>query len=467
MNRRILGPATAISAALLVGGVALSLARRSTAEREPGGGEAKKTSSGRSFLAETLVEHAPSPSAAAPGFDSERVWSGFDDWEPAVAADPSSSWVYQMTTRYDGPAACNGCPFPVVVFRSSSNGGQTWNADRFLPAGSKKKQNDPQIEVASDGTIYAVWLDEYRPGIKFIKSTNRGVTWSTPITFSGNGKKPAWSDRPILAISRDGHDVYVGFNSSDSYIAASHNYGASFGANVKTSNDTRYWFHTQGAVAPDGTVLFVATDYAQDYTGDTYVDVIRSTNGGASFTTTRVDTSKEAGACAWAPGCYFGFLGPVAGIAVDTAGKAVLAYNAGNAVGAPQRLYARTSTNGGVSWSARVELSDPNPALHNGFPAVAAGPAVGDFRILWQGGGNSSWNAWHRRSTNGGGTWTAAAKLSDLTAGAPYKSAAGHAFPYGDYQELAIDGTGRAHFIWGEGASYDGPGGTWYTTGVN
>ena len=35
------------------------------------------------------VQAAPTTS----GFDSERLWSTGDDWEPAIAADPSSSRV--------------------------------------------------------------------------------------------------------------------------------------------------------------------------------------------------------------------------------------------------------------------------------------------------------------------------------------------------------------------------------------
>ncbi len=220
---------------LLVSGLAFLLIQTGIGHHESG--ESKKISTGKSFKAETVVAASPSASAA-PGFDSERVWGGQDDWEPAIAADPSSNYVYQMTTRYSGPSPCNGCPFPVIIFRSSSDNGATWGADKFL-INSKKKQNDPMIEVATNGVIYAMWLDEYNPGVKFLKSSNRGVSWSTPVTFSGKSKKPTWSDRPVLAISRNGTDVYCAFNASNSYIASSHNSGTSFGANVKTNNDTR------------------------------------------------------------------------------------------------------------------------------------------------------------------------------------------------------------------------------------
>ncbi len=152
-------------------------------------GETKKVWSGKSYRNQTVVAASPS-AAAAPGFDIERVWSGQDDWEPAVAADPNSNYVYQLTTRYSGPKACNGCPFPVMVFRSSSDGGATWGADKFL-AITKKAQNDPQIEVGTDGAVYVLWLDSYNPGVKFTKSTNRGVTWCTPFAFTGKGKMPS------------------------------------------------------------------------------------------------------------------------------------------------------------------------------------------------------------------------------------------------------------------------------------
>ena len=140
-------------------------------------GEQRKVSSGKSYANQTRVEALPRASMVAPGFASERVWSGEDDWEPAIAADPSSSYVYQMTTRYSGPKPCNNCALPAIVFRASPDGGATWGPDRFI-AETHQTQNDPQIEVANDGTIYAVILNNFRPGVKFTKSTDHGVTWS-------------------------------------------------------------------------------------------------------------------------------------------------------------------------------------------------------------------------------------------------------------------------------------------------
>ena len=134
----------------------------------------KKRTAGAPIPANLLViENRPTLSALTTGFDSERLWSTQDDWEPAIAAAPNISDVYQLTTRYNGST-------PYIIFRRSGNGGATWEADRFLTP-YRKAHNDPQIEVANDGTIYAAWLNDYVPGIKFLKSSNHGDTWSTPI----------------------------------------------------------------------------------------------------------------------------------------------------------------------------------------------------------------------------------------------------------------------------------------------
>src|SRR6185295_13177973 len=60
---------------------------RKVQPNEPGGD--KKVGTGQSFIGQTRVEVTPMP-AAAPGWFSEQVASGEDDWEPAVAVDPGN-----------------------------------------------------------------------------------------------------------------------------------------------------------------------------------------------------------------------------------------------------------------------------------------------------------------------------------------------------------------------------------------
>lgn len=474
MNRRSVVSAAVVVVGSLVlvlaGGCAAGPAAEldaGRAERERDG-RGEKRVTGRTFRDRTEVVSAPAPSIEVAGFDAERVWSGEDDWEPAVAADPSSSYVYQLTTRYSGAKPCRGCALPAMIFRRSSDGGATWQADRFMPITVKKAQNDPQVEVSTSGAVYVVWIDGYVPGVRFTRSTDRGNTWTPPRVFTPRRGTPSWSDKPVLAISADGRDVYVAFNASDSWVASSHDSGATFGPNVKTSNDARYWFHTAGAVAADGTAYFATTDFSQDYTGDANVSLLRSTDGGATWTTHRVDTGRQMPDCPWSEGCYFGFFGAIAGVAVDAAGTVAVVYNIPTTPGGPPQLFFRKSTDEGATWGARVALSGAPATASHHTPAIAAGPTAGDFRVLWQddrNGTNTAWNAWYRTTSNGGNTWSAPRRVSDLGAGAPYKTAAGHAFPYGDYLELAVDPAGVSHLVWGAGASFSGPGGTWYTRG--
>jgi hypothetical protein len=99
---------------------------------------------------------------------------------------------------------------------------------------------------------------------------------------------------------------------------------------------------------------------------------------------------------------------------------------------------------------------------------MVGGPAAGEFAVVWQDdrmGANTAWNVWLRHTSDSGTTWAAPVRLSDQASGAPYKTANGHGFPYGDYLGVARDAVGIYHVTWGEGGSYTGPGGTWYTKG--
>ena len=75
------------------------------------------------------------------------------------------------------------------------------------------------------------------------------------------------------------------------------------------------------------------------------------------------------------------------------------------------------------------------------------------------------WNAWYRRSTDGGRTWSAPVNISDKRTGAAYKHADGFEEIYGDYGEIAITSSGDTFAIWGEAYSYLGPGGAWFNVG--
>jgi len=442
---------------------AFALMRSGAAEHEGKGDPDRDVAGARIAASHHNVKSLRTAASAAPaaGWDSERRWSTGNDWEPAVAVDPSSSRVYQLTTRYGGPKACSSCPDPALILRSSTDGGATWSADSYLcSCKGVKAQNDPQIAVAGDGSLYAAWLNDYQPGVVFSKSTNHGATWTTP--KSVEGKSLSFSDKPILEISPTGQDVYIAFNSSDSYVVASHDFGATWGTRVKTNTDSLYWFAEGGVVARNGNVYYAESAENQSATGQVKLAVLKSTNGGASWTTTFVDTAEQQPPCT-VPSCPGDFFAPQANVTADSTGTLMVAYTLGTSSGAPKGLYVRMSTDG-VAWSARQQL---NGQGDSGFPVITHGPTAGDFRVAWQDNRNgaSAYNTWYTRTTNGGMTWSSQIRLSDLGSGAGYKTANGYLFPYGDYFEMETAASGINYVIWSEGTNYVGPGGSWYTKG--
>jgi hypothetical protein len=413
------------------------------------------------LVAAALLGAVPSVAAAAGTFATEQVWqAGVDDWEPTVALDPSSAYAYQVTTRYGGQKVCGKGLKHCLLLRASSNGGATWGTAHLLPAtANTTAQNDPEVQVASDGTVYAAWMNDF--DVMFAQSADHGVTWSAPVNLRLQSGLH-FTDKPILAISPTGADVYIAFNSSDSYVATSHDRGATFTISARTNTDGRYWFAEQGAVAPDGTVMFGESSEEQSGLGPVQLAIVRSTDGGAHWSSTVIGTSQERPPCTTST-CPVDFYGAQTAVAIDGSGTALAVYAANSTADGPMSLFSRSSTDDGATWSAPRLVSSAGSSVGADFQQLAVGPTAGDFRMVFMDdrNGPAAWNTWFVRAS--GNAWTAPVRLSNATSGAPYKSAAGFVQPYGDYLGYAVSASGTDYAIWGEGPSYAGPGGAWFT----
>lgn len=186
-----------------------------------------------------------------------------DDWEPAVATDPSAPYAYLLTTRYgvDPPGCDQHCPSPFIAMTISSDNGATWGAQKpiCLCLGAKA-QYDPTIEVVPNtGAVYSAFLlgDRHKGfSTVFTKSTNHGKTWTTPVHVYGN---VSWTDKPEITMSASGKDVYVSWNGpqgGDLYVGQSHDYGATW-TQQKLSDDKRYYYAYDARVLAGGTVIFL------------------------------------------------------------------------------------------------------------------------------------------------------------------------------------------------------------------
>jgi BNR repeat-like domain len=403
------------------------------------------------------------PRQAVAGWSGERVVSHrYDDWEPAIAADPKAPHVYRLVTRYGGPPACaHRCPDPAIVLQVSHSDGRTWGPSRYLcRCAGTGGEFDPQIEVAATtGEVEAAFMRDY--SVWFTRSLDHGRSWSKAVAVAGS---VAWQDKPILVTSADGKDVYVAFNGpkgGDPYVSSSHDGGATWQTR-KVVDSPRYIYAFGGAALADGTVVFSESSLqysnSRSLKGATREVAIRSTDGGATWRRTRVATLQLGKVCT-SQGCPQDFYDGHTALGADGSGRLLMVADGAVVRRGFRRIFAWLSTDGGATWGPRVQLS--RSTSNAGFPAVV-GTTQGQFRVWFMDRRTGRWNVWYRTSSNGS-TWSTPVKLSNAIGGAVYKTRAGFEEGYGDYGEIDVTNRGKTVAIWGEGPSYRGPGGCWFT----
>lgn len=357
-----------------------------------------------------------------------------------------------------------------MFFQMSSDGGSNWTAPTIMyPAGQTTGQWDAQIAVDPlDGaTVYAAWLQNKKSDIVVAKSTDFGSSWSVVTADSIN----AGTDKPILAVR--GQDVYVSFNHTQSaYVTASHDGGATF-TQVKINQNAKLGWSLGGGgtVTPNGNVYFSWAGYSQNggAKGPVNLYVSRSADGGATWSTSVMDVSASPPDCS-TMSCGWAFLGAAMSMTSDSSGNLYALWNAGITSGGPERIYFSESIDGGNAWSTKKDVSTAAVGVEHAFPAITA-TGNGDVRIGWMDTRNAAagaidrWNVYYRSSSDGGVSWSAEQTLSSYASGFTYIFNNGFRFPYGDYFEMDIDSAGTTHAVWGEGFNYDTPGSIWYSRG--
>jgi hypothetical protein len=447
-------------------GSEMDLEQQETAERIDAANEARAAGTfGKPFV---------STSSSSAGWTGSQLMNpATDDWEPAVAADPNAPYVYLITTRYGQPKTCpSHCPTPYIALTVSSDGGHTWGPQVPLcVCRGSKAQYDPTIEVVPNtGAVYSAFLNADRAGgfsTVFIRSTDHGATWTDPVHVYG---KVSWTDKPEVTTNATGEDVYVSWNGpqgGDLYIGQSHDAGRTW-TQQKLTSTKRYYYAYDGRVLPDGTVVF--SESSETYSGSTKVagsvwhHAIISRDRGATWENIVVAKGPVGEPCV-AEGCSPDFYTGQTSVVSDAAGHLVFAYESPEVAGGPQRIFVKTSSDEGRTWSAATALSVSG---ENATGPRLASSGNGDVRMWYmrteRGDDADAWNVWYRSSRDGGKTWSSAVKLNDAGGGS-----AGYVNPdgsfqevYGDYGEIAVTSQGKTFAAWGEGFSWLGPGGTWF-----
>ena len=407
---------------------------------------------------------APAPAASGFAPQTRLGFTAGDQWEPSIAADRFGH-VYVLYPQYLGVPGCDECASPTMILQISSDRGATWDSPRLIHRdGAATGQWDAQIVVDPiDGrTVYAAWLQDRKSDTVVAKSTDFGATWSVVVANRTN----AGTDKPILAVR--GQEVHVGYNHSQKvWVSSSHDGGAMFTSTTVNPNAKLGWsLAGGGTIDPAGNVYFAWDGYEQSggAKGPVNLYLSKSSDGGSTWQTILIDKSGAPPDCS-AYLCGWAFLGAQITLASDAGGTLYTLWNAGAVDKGPERIYFSKSSDGGKTWSARADVSAAAQGVNHAFPAIVAG-ATGDVRISWMDArAGGLWNTYYRSSTNGGATWSAEVDLSTYVPGYEYISSGGFSFPFGDYYEMAIDDRGATHAVWGEGLNYDSPGSIWYTRG--
>lgn len=333
-----------------------------------------------------------------------------------------------------------------VAFASSSDGGASWTLHgplAFLRGDPDRISSDPWLLADGDGTLYYArpesttdpatgqFLDSE---IVVSRSDDGGATWE--LTTTAHVLGTGFADRPNLATDDDGslYVVYVLFEegccTSVSFLTMSIVVSRS-GDRGETWTASRVFegAHLAAPVVaaePDGAVYVVWE--ARDFRN---VMASRSLDGGVTWSgAVRVNAS---------PGTVVEFDRRDASpsLAIDDTGTLLAGWiHEGTDV-----LVAR-SEDGGATWEAPVRVNDASAGSRW---QVALRAAAGRVHAAWYDTRTGNVNVAYSVSTDGGRTWSDAARATSEETPAQRD---GRNTRLGDYLGLAADAAGTAYLAW-------------------
>ncbi len=349
--------------------------------------------------------------------------NGFDfGSDPGVAWDLHGNVYYSyIVVFFSTGGSINGTEMAVA---RSSDGGHSWMATYFSLAGPGNFNDKPMIAVDTNpsspnaNTVYVAWDTTVNgtggpssSGIEFSRSTDGGLSFSTPAVISATGGGQHFGIGADPFVGPDGR-VYVAWHdiSNAILVRSSADGGATFGS-ITTVAPTRIAFD---ALIPP-----------------------QNSRGALVYPACGADRSTGA-----------------------FRGRLYCSWMDSNSAGDTD-IFLATSTNQGATWSAPLTVNDDGGGTYQFNQWLAVDPVTGAVDLSWNDSRNDPTNAstdiYFAQSASGGASVSANVKVTtaptnETVAGADLGN------QYGDYEGIDARG-GSVHPIWTDrraGGTVDG-----------
>lgn len=260
-------------------------------------------------------------------------------------------------------------------------------------------------------------------GLFVYKSTDGGITWGDPVTVV-NGVPNVFEDKELIGCDRTGgpydgnlYVVWARFGwGSDIMISRSTNGGQSFlpAIDISSGSDAQWPVPVVGA---DGTVYVAWCNYSP-----LSIRLDKSTDGGVTFGTDQIlaDVSFYPGGSINGGIAVFPYPAMEADITGGTNhGNLYVAY-LDYGIGSDTDIFFKRSTNGGASWSPAVRINDD--AEGNGrdqFHPWITIDEMGTISVIFldrrNDPGNYYYDLYMTQSSDGGLSWSENVRISDIS----------------------------------------------------